>query len=436
MNWHCVNWRVMTAIVVLCTISGCATRPIDRTSTSSISASAATNPSVLAAAERRNQAQSAETIARADLMPEVSLNASATAYTHDNSTTTPRQLTSSIGVSVDLPISKAIAAVAGVQVAASNTKAAGEALRASKNDLLVRIARAIAGLERANNVQAARGEHLNQLNAFYKEQRARLRAGDVSKTDLEQIKGRIAFSSSEYSRAKADAMEANARLRSFTGGSPTENLILIDPQRHVPGTEIAAVKIARAENPAIREGNWRRESASQDVNVAAVGVGPEASFSVNLTGTNDLYMDDSSITSDNANVRFSLSVPIFDGGKRLANVDTKLSKFRETHYDALASTREVEANTRAFWYQAKSAMKSLKFAKQRRVAAERALRGVKEARRVGARTTQDELQAHQELTEARIFEGQAEYDTLVFGHELLAQMGRLGRAYNLKQKSQ
>lgn len=431
-------FRVCCVLALTGLIAGCAVRPKTATPGPDSSALDVTSyhPSVLAAEERRVQARAAQTIAQAELMPEVTLNASTTAYLTDNTANASRANSSSIGVGVSLPISKAIAAIAGVRVAASNSRAEDEALRASTNALLVQIAQAVAGLERADVTLQARHEQLGQLNVFLSEQNGRLRAGDISRTDLEQIKGRIALSSSQYASARADATEARARLAALIGGAVPQGLQIIDPSRYFPKTEGEAVQIALRENPNVRETDFRRNAASENVSVATVGLGPEASLSFNVAATDETDISGLNSATDNTNVRFNLSVPIFDGGRRIANVQTKVSEMRETHFNALSARQTIEADTRAYWGRAHAAVRSLEFAKARRIAAQRALNGIKEARRVGARRTQDVLSAHQELTEARIFESQANYDILVYGHELLARMGRLGRVYNLTEKSQ
>lgn len=430
-------FRVCCVVALTGLIAGCAMRPKVPSLGPNASALDVTthHPSVLAAEERRVQARAAQTIAQAELMPEVTLNASASAYLTDNNNNTPRANSSNVGVGVSLPISKAIAAIAGVRVAASNSRAEDEALRSSTNALLVQIAQAVAGLERAEVTAQARRAQLGQLQKFLAEQKGRLRAGDVSRTDLEQIKGRIALSSSQYANAKADAAEAYARLAALVGSTAATHIRVIDPSLYFPNTEADAVEIALRENPTVRETDFRRNAASENVSVATVGLGPEASLSFNVAATDENDINGLNSATDNTNVRFNLSVPLFDGGRRIANMQTKVSEMRETHFNALSTRQTIEADTRTYWSRVDAAIRSLGFAKARRTAAQKALNGIKEARRVGARQTQDVLSAHQELTEARIFESQANYDILVYGHELLSRMGRLGRVYNLIEKS-
>ena len=428
--------RKIGALLLFAALAGCANVPKsqDGSPPETTLEAAEVNPTTLAAAERGKQARLAEVAARSDLLPEVALLATATTYHQSSANTNPRSDSSGIGVELSLPISRAIAAVAGVKVASANSSAEEEVLRGSKNAVLVRIARAVAGLQRSRQIAHAKGQHLAQLRAFLNEQRGRQKAGAVSRTDLEQIKGRIAFSRAEVTRAKADVADAEGRLASLAGGAPPDALKLIDPRPLVPASAGKAVDLAMTDNPKVREETWRRRSASQNVGVATVNAGPEASVAVNFGSPNDGFTSSNTSSMQDTTVQFRLRVPLFDGGRRYSNVRGKVSELRETHYNLLAVRQDVEADTRAFWHQVNAANKSLKFASQRRVAAERSLRGVRKARRVGARSTQDELDAHRELVEAKIYEAEAKYNTLVFGHELLAQMGRLGRAYNLADR--
>ena len=423
--------------MLLLALSACASRPhtTGQQAGSSFTQNAKYHPSVLAAKERSEQAKSAETAARADLLPQVSLNASASAYSYDNSPTTPRVGTANVGVNISVPISKAFAGIAGVEVASSSRKASIEALRASNSDVLVRIATAVANVDRAQDTVAARGAHLSELGKFLKEQNRRHTAGFASKTDLAQVKGRIAASSAEYSRALANKSDAVSRLASLLGHAPSSDLKLIDPRKYLPRSENEAVRYALKDNPSIRELEWRRQVASKQVNVSAMNIGPEVNLTANFNGDENYYSDDSLVSSNDAHIRLGLSVPLFDGGKRISNVKSKLSALRESQYEGEAGRRNIEAETRSNWYQLEAATSALSFANDRLDAAKRAFAGVREARRIGAKTTQDELNAHSELTQALLAQSQAKYDIMVFGHQLLSNMGRVGWAYNLAEQS-
>lgn len=388
-----------------------------------------THPSTLAAQERLVQARERENIARADVLPEVNLNASHTSYLDDVSTTTARDNTQSLGVSASLSLTKAMAGVSGMQAARFSSNAAGEALRGATDQTIVDLARAKSGLEKSTKTATIRAEHKTKLQQFLKRQTRRQRAGEISASDLETIRARIAYVDSELARLKSETGKYAAELRGLAGDIPLNELALLDLRRYVPKTEQEAIDIALSRNPDLREAAWRKNVASSDVAQAAKGLVPDLSVSVNGALSSNQYVDGTNAPTSSSNVRLDLKVPLFDGGRRLAEVRLKQSQLREQAYATHARKRSTQSDASGQWQGVTAARKMQALSRVRVQKNRNALASALEGERVGARTVDQVLQAYESLMDARIAEIDAQSQLIVRSHELMATLGFLAEAY-------
>lgn len=393
---------------------------------------ATTHPSVLAAGERLVQAREQETIARADLLPEVNLTASEIAYARDVTTTKARSNGHNLGASVSLSLSKAFAGMHGAQAAQYATQAETEAVRRSVDRTIVELAVQKAGLERALKTEKIRSEHKSQLNTFLSRQKRRFDAGEVSATELEIIRARVKFVESELVRLGSEIASHRARLHALAGAMAVGEVELVDLSRFVPPSEQQATAIAVARNPALREAEWRQNAASQNVSKVEKSLLPDLSVSFNTSQSGTSYTDSSSISGNGSNVRVDLRVPLFDGGRRLAELSIEKSRLREQAYTAQAQKRSTESDVSGQWQGVMAAREMQSLTDSRVERNRRALSGILEGESVGARSVDQVLDAYENLTDAKIALIDAQAQLIVRSHELLATLGFLGEAYGAK----
>ncbi len=399
--------------------------------TNVVSANAIDHPTTRAAEERLAAAEGALISARAGMLPQVALTAEATEYQDEDASAAPRESQTSLGVDVSLPLFDGMRNVNEFRRAGALVDAEDEALRGARAGLIVEIVSAVALVERSGEGVSAWQEHLQNMHAFLREQRARLRAGDVSETEIEQIRGRIARAEAELAQSRAARAEAEARLASLMrdmSGPPPKPLNL---RAHIPSSQQETVTIALAENPQILEADARQNAAERGVDVARGAFFPDVTFSVDMNETDDRYIAGGSNLDRDVDFSVGLSMPLFDGGKRYGELRARRAVYREHQFTAEAIRRRVEADAIGLWGKARAATRATTFAKDRLARARLALKGVQRARRIGARRTEDELDAHLELTQARVFLAGTRYDAIVFSHQLLSTLGRLEKAYGL-----
>ncbi|MCB1516689.1 MAG: TolC family protein [Hyphomicrobiaceae bacterium] len=426
--------RTAVAAAVLVALAGCAS---NRTAPplsygNPAQQSVISNPALLAAGERINQAQSGEVIAAADMLPDVSLSANATAYVTDDLTPVARTDSAELALGISLPVIRSLAAVRGLKAAQLNTAAEKAAFEAEKADLILEIVTAIAELDRARRVAELRSEAFSNLRSFYTDQRRLLQTGTISATDLQQIQARIAQAEATLLRANADRSAAEAKLASL-GLSPSQQFQLVDAASHLPSNEAETLALAKASNPKIREAGLRHQSAEQNIAVTAASLGPDLNVSLNMGTNRTDYLGGAAVTNQNVNLGFGLNVPLFDGGSRVSQLKQEQSHVRELDYESHALSQSVDADTRANWYKFQAARGALELAQRRADIARAALSGISEARRIGAKSIQEELAAMDDVTEARVAYANTKYDIVTTGHKLLALTGRISDAYGLNE---
>lgn len=423
--------KLVLSCLAVSLLSACASSRIpDPTYSGALGYTASSNPELLAAHERHYQAEQQTVIAASDMMPQVSLNASVSSYLYDDLAPTSRSGSHDYGIGITWPIIRSVAAIKGVQAAQFNERAADAAVRLQENTLLVDIVTAIADHQRATRIAALREQKLARLQSYLRDQQQRLSAGEISETDLLQIRGRIETAKATSAQANALLAEAIARLTALGLGA-NHGIELANPHAHLPNSEDDAVTIAMANNPVITESTFRLSAAEHNTALAASELAPDLSLSVNLGQDGSYYSDSSSTITNSGSIRLGLSVPLFDGGKRIAELKVQESKVREMQYQTRGVTTMLEADVRGQWARYQAALAARRHAQSRESIAQQTLGGIQEALKIGARTVADELAAMDELTEARIVSTNAYFDSLVVGHQLIASLNRIANAYKL-----
>lgn len=385
---------------------------------------------VKVAQERTIQAEAQNVIAMSALAPEIALNASATSYIADDMTPQARTSAYDYGIGLTWPLLKSAAAIKGIQASQENVRAAKAALSAQENTLLSEIATSYGDHMRAKNVAALRQQQLSRLHQYLADQKRRKQAGNASGIDITQIEGRIARAKSQLANAQADLWSAQAKIKAL-GLDPQAQITLAHAPSYVPASEEDAVAAAKAANPNLRQSQHSLKSAQHEAWAGASELGPDLTFSLNSGQTGTIYADSSQQINNSTSLKLGLSVPLFDGGKRLAELSVKQSQVRELEFETAGTARDIEVQVRTLFHRYEATKRANGFAKQRIHAAKRTLDGTRQALKIGARTVNDELAAMDELTEAQVAFATSEFDLVNQGHQLMAALGNIAEAYNL-----
>lgn len=386
------------------------------------------NPRVEAARQAALVAKEETAKARAANRPKLSAVASAD-WRHGgdgdpNGETDGRQ---SAGFEVTMPIRQAIFGKPRVRSAAARAKAAALEFKTTEQAVLVDMAQIRAQIERDRAALKALESHIARLRRLMGQANGRRASGDMSQTDLDQIRLRIVSAEVDRADTRASLDENIERLPTVEGSHGTVALRRV---RHViPVSQAATIKEALSFSPEIRASREAAAAAKADLTAAGRELLPEVNVNASAKrdwsdgdgGDNDLFLG----------IRFDL--PMYDGGGRFADIRQKRAAAGERDLRVAELERSVTARVKADWAQRKAARRKLNLADKRIAAARAALAGVARARKVGARTIEDELSAVSDVLAARIGRSEARRQLVVAEHRLAAHVGALAAAYSVNR---
>jgi outer membrane protein len=139
----------------------------------------------------------------------------------------------------------------------------------------------------------------------------------------------------------------------------------------------------------------------------------------------DTYAGTSVGDGNSASVGVGVSIPIYTGGRTSAQVRQAKEQLGQARIEVDIVQDKVRQAISSAWSQLEAARASVKANRDGIAAAQLALDGVIEERKVGQRTTLDVLNAQNDLVSVQIALVQAEHDSIVASYALLNASGRM-----------
>ena len=424
-----VHIRAAIAILAIGTLTACADSRARRAeaTNSTITGSVATNPDVLAASERLNQSSARVDAARSAMFPTLDLNAGIGVTSDDNSGSDDTQR--SVGFRIAMPLFNGFSNLNSIRGAEAENRAAEQSYDFTRDKAVVDLVSSIAEVERDQKAVGIRETELAGLSRFLSEARQRQTAGIISATDVHQIETQLEATRASLSQARAALLTSRARRISLAGVSGLGNLSVFDIGSFLPASEAEAIARAVANNASLKESAWRQEAASRQVGVAQGAFLPNADFSVNGDHNPDRTIAAGIPDQDDLELRIDITIPLFDGGARRAEVAFARSAFRESGYIYQAARRDLVLTIQSIWARTQAAREITRFAERRLDSSRHAFTGVRDGRRIGARSVRDELEARRDVQDAELSLYDARYTEIVAQHQLLLQMGNANAVY-------
>jgi len=267
---------------------------------------------------------------------------------------------------------------------------------------------------------------INNIRVLTEQLRAaneRFEVGEVTRTDVEQARARLAASQSQLAAARGSlAASREAYLRIV--GAPAVDLAPPPPLPKVPENLADAVGISLVNDPQLLAARIERDATGSDVRAAIGALLPQVSLVASAAQVENI---DSSIQNDRtgASAGVVVTVPFYSGGFNYSNVREAQANVERAVADITASERFAVQNVGVSWADLQVARASIQNSKLEIAAAKLAFEGVQEEAKVGARTTLDVLDAEQEYLDARVRLVAVERDEAVATYQLLAAMGKL-----------
>jgi outer membrane protein len=261
---------------------------------------------------------------------------------------------------------------------------------------------------RDEDVLAIERQNQELLTQKLQETTDRARYGDLTDTDVQQAKSRLARARVRCLQAEttlANDKTAYSRLVGRAPGSLEKPSIVMAASHTVE----ELLHRAETENPNVVAARFRLETADADADANKSGLLPE----VNLVGNASRNWDQGSTIpgrEDTAQVLVQLTMPLYRAGanySRIRAAQETSTQRRMEMADTQRRAHEAAANAWQTLTMSEAAMTSDRLEIE---ASERALEGVRVQSRVGTRTMLDVLNAQEEWLDAKVDLARAEHD--------------------------
>ncbi len=382
----------------------------------------ANNPDLNAARAGLRATDEGVPIAKAGYRPQVSAAATGTLSRVDSEATGTRDLHSGqIGISITQTIFDGFQTLNNVRAAKATVFSSRETLKANEIQILLAAAQSYANIARDQRIVSIRRQNLAFLREQLNAAEARLDVGEGTRTDVSQAQAELANAQSLLVAAVAQLKQSEAVYVQIVGAAPTGIRQPGPATKAMPRSLDQAVATGLRENPQILAAQYAVDSAGFQVKSAEGTMLP----GVVLQGA--VTRNTGNVSADNttASITARLEVPIYQGGAEYGQIrqaKERLGQQRILVDSARASVQQTVVSAHA---QLESALARITASRSQISAANLALEGVVEERKVGQRTTLDVLDAQQDVLNAQESLASAQRDAVVASYALLAAMGRL-----------
>ncbi|MEP3197712.1 MAG: TolC family outer membrane protein [Lentilitoribacter sp.] len=413
MAWK--NLKKSSGVMLLCLPLMLATGGIanSETITGAMSRAYDNNPDLAAARAGLRATDEGVAIAKSGYRPTVS--GSVVGAVTDINGTTSNSLTGTVSITQQL--FDGFATKNNVGAAKSAVFAGRENLTSTEISILQSAAQAYANLARDNQLVSIRRQNIKFLQEQLNAAQSRLRVGEGTRTDVSQAQAQLASAKASLTAAIAQAKSSSAVYVQIVGATPRKISQPKTIARLLPKNLDSAVARGLSAHPSVEAAQYNVDAAEFQIkaNKAALlpGVSVEGSVS-----QNDSDVRTSTLTG-------TLSVPIYSGGANHAQVRRAKQTLEQRKAQVQSTRRSVEQSIVANWVNYESANATLVANRAELNAAQLALSGVMEERRVGQRTTLDVLNAQQSVLSARESIVQSQRNAVVSSYSTLAAMGLL-----------
>jgi outer membrane protein len=349
-----------------------------------------------------------------------------------------RVTNSSFGVTISQTLFDGFRTKNSVAAAKSQVFAERENLRNTEQNILFNAAAAYMDVIRDRQIAALRKSNLAALQEQVRAANARFEVGEGTRTDVAQATASRAAAIAQLNAAEAQAKSSAATYRQIIGEEPGKLRAAAPVSKLMPDSLDQAIQVGAGEHPAIKANLYLIDATEFGVKAAegaflptlgaqgSVGrgfVNNDVGFVENAFG--QVRDGDNKGTSNSASVGLQLTVPIYQGGREYAQVRQEKERLGQARIQADVARDQVRQAATSAWTQYLAAQATVVANKQLVSAAQLALDGVVEERKVGQRTTLDVLNAQKDVTDARISLAQSEREVVVTSYAVLSASGRL-----------
>lgn len=310
-----------------------------------------------------------------------------------------------------------------VNAAEASVSASQQALRNSEQNILFNAAAAYLDVLRDRSIVTFQRKNLEFLNEQVRSEQTRFDVGEATRTDVAQARASRAAAQAAVSLASANLKSSEAVYRQIIGRDPKKLSSVKGVARKIPASTGKGIAIAQSEHPAIKSTQFLVDQASFNVKAAESGLLPRVDLQASATRNFDQSTFAS--VSENQSVTATLTVPIYQGGAQSGLVRQNKETLGQRRIQVDESVDSVRAAVVSAYSQYQGAKASFAANQEQLKAANLALEGAVEERKVGQRTTLDVLDTQTQVINAQIALANSSRDIKVAGYAILSAIGRL-----------
>ena len=336
--------------------------------------------------------------------------------------------TGSFGITINQTLFDGFRTKNGIKSAESQVFAARENLRNTEQNILFDAVSAYMDVIRDRKIAALRKKNVAFLLEQVRSANARFEVGEGTRTDVAQAEAGRAGAIAQLNAAEAQAKSSAAVYRQVIGDDPKDLKAGAAASKLLPKSLDAALAESAGNHPAINASEFAVDATGFNVKVAEAALLPTLGVEAGISRSTDQFGGGDRIRDETANraaVGFQLNVPIYQGGRVSATVRQQKERLGQARIDVDVARDSVRAAVTSAWTQMEASRVAVSANRQVVAAAQLALDGVVEERKVGQRTTLDVLNAQSDVVTAQLNLVSAERDVVVASYAVLSATGRL-----------
>lgn len=314
-----------------------------------------------------------------------------------------------------------------VASAESQVFATREKLKNEEMNSLFGAVSAYMNVYQARQIAALNERNLAAMNEQVRAARARLDVGEGTRTDVAQAEANRSNSVAALNAAKANVKSAEAEYRQVIGEEPGKLSAASPADKLLPRGPAASLAIATDSHPGILATKYAVDAAGYNVKSAEGALLPGVRLNAGASHTDTYSGGNGGINADgnSASIGLGINIPIYQGGRTSALVRQSKEQLGQARIEVDVVRDQVRQGIGSAWAQYEAAKANVVSTRTGIAAAQLALDGVIEERKVGQRTTLDVLKAQNDLTDVQIAQVRAQHDLIVASYAILNATGRM-----------
>jgi outer membrane protein len=311
-----------------------------------------------------------------------------------------------------------------VRAATDDIAAGRESLRSIEAQVLLGVIQAYADVRRDETVLSIHEAEVKALQGHFDDARAKFKAGEITRTDVEQSEANLLSARGSLSQAQGQLQISRSAYVAVVGQNPGA-LAAEPPLPGLPANVDEAFSLAQSHNANLMRAELAEKASAARIAEARAAYRPTISVngSYGYTGLVTPFVPNRFDREAQVGVLFSQ--PLLNAGVTAATIRQAIEANNADRINIEAARRTVVQSVSQAWNQVLADRASAASGEQALAQARLYFADTLEEYKVGQRSTLDVLVGEQTLTSTQITLTSARHDTYVAEAALLSAIGRL-----------